>query len=110
MAKGGANRILDARAISGHDGWVGEQTQITGSAEVAAALASFVALLEDPDPQARASIYTKDATFAMPGIVVEGRRAMLERLKSGTVLESVTLTPQVIERRDDLAYAYGSFS
>jgi ketosteroid isomerase-like protein len=34
---------------------------------------------------------------------------MLDRLKSGTVLGSVTLRPQVIERRDDLAYAYGSF-
>jgi len=54
--------------------------QITDTAEVAAALESFVALLEDPDPQARAFIYTEDATFAMPGILVEGRRAMLERL------------------------------
>jgi ketosteroid isomerase-like protein len=87
-----------------------DQTQITDGAEVAAALESFVALLEDPDPQARAFIYTEDATFAMPGILIEGRRAMLERLKSGTILESVTLTPDAIERRGDLAYAYGSFS
>jgi len=85
-----------------------EQAQINDGAEVAAALESFVALLEGPDPQARAFIYTEDATFAMPGILVEGRRAMLERLESGTVLESVTLTPHVIERRDDLGYAYGA--
>ena len=45
----------------------------------------------------------------MPGILVEGRRAMLERLESGTILESVRLTPQAIERRNDLAYAYGGF-
>jgi ketosteroid isomerase-like protein len=107
---GVAKRALDARAICGHDGWVTDRMQITDTAEVAAALESFVALLEDPDPQARAFIYTEDATFAMPGILVEGRRAMLERLKSGTILESVTLTPHVIERRDDLGYAYGSFS
>jgi ketosteroid isomerase-like protein len=87
-----------------------DQTQITDGAEVAAALQSFVRLLEDPDPRARAHIYTEDATFAMPGALIEGRRAMLERLESGTALRSVTITPQTIERRNDLAYAYGRFT
>ena len=107
---GAAKRALDARAKCGQDGRVSDRMQTTDTAEVAAALESFVAVLEDPDPQARAFIYTEDATFAMPGILVEGRRAMLERLKSGTILESVTLTPLGIERRNDLAYAYGRFS
>ena len=38
---------------------------------------------EDPDPRARALIYTEDATFAMPGVLIDGRPAMLERLESG---------------------------
>ena len=86
------------------------QTEIADGAEVAAALQSFVPLLEDPDPRARALIYTEDATFAMPGILIEGRQTMLQKLESGSVLESVTITPQTIERRDDLAYAYGRFT
>ena len=89
---------------------VTDQTQLTDATEVAAALQSFVRLLEDPDPRARALIYTEDATFSMPGVLIEGRRAMLERLESGTVLQSVTITPQTIERRNDLAYAYGQFT
>jgi ketosteroid isomerase-like protein len=88
---------------------VAAQEDITETAEVSAALESFVPLLEDTDPTARASIYADDATFAMPGVLVEGRAAMLARLEDGTILEAVTLTPRAIERRDDLAYAYGDF-
>lgn len=79
--------------------------------EVAAALQSFVALLEDDDARKRAEIYTDDATFVMPGTpVIEGRAEMLRQLENGTLLRSVTLTPSVIEARDDLAYAYGLFT
>lgn len=79
--------------------------------EVAAALQSFVALLEDDDPRKRADIYTEDATFVMPGTpLIQGRAEMLRRLENGTVLRSVTLTPSAIEARDDLAYAYGLFT
>lgn len=79
--------------------------------EVAAALQSFVALLEDDDPRKRADIYTEDATFVMPGTpLIEGRAEMLTRLENGTVLRSVTITPSAIEARDGLAYAYGLFT
>jgi ketosteroid isomerase-like protein len=79
--------------------------------EVAAALQSFVVLLEDDDPRKRAEIYTDDATFVMPGVaLIQGRAEMLRRLENGTVLRSVTLTPSTIEARDDLAYAYGLFT
>jgi ketosteroid isomerase-like protein len=72
--------------------------------EVAAALQSFVVLLEDDDPRKRADIYTEDATFVMPGTpLIQGRAEMLRRLENGTVLRSVTLTPSTIEARDDLA-------
>jgi ketosteroid isomerase-like protein len=79
--------------------------------EVAAALQSFVALLEDDDPRKRADIYTEDATFVMPGTpLIQGRAAMLKQLENGTLLRSVTLTPSTIEARGDLAYAYGLFT
>lgn len=79
--------------------------------EVAAALQSFVALLEDDDPRKRADLYTEDATFAMPGTpLIQGRAEMLRQLENGTILRSVTLTPSAIEARDDLAYAYGLFT
>ena len=79
--------------------------------EVAAALQSFVALLEDDDPRKRADIYTDDATFVMPGTpLIQGRAEMLRQLENGTMLRSVTLTPSAIEARDDLAYAYGLFT
>jgi ketosteroid isomerase-like protein len=79
--------------------------------EVAAALQSFVALLEDDDPRKRADIYTEDATFVMPGTpLIQGRAEMLRQLGNGTILRSVTLTPSAIEARDDLAYAYGLFT
>jgi len=79
--------------------------------DVAAALQSFVALLEDDDPRKRADIYTEDATFVMPGTpLIEGRAEMLRQLEKGTLLRSVSLTPTAIEARDDLAYAYGLFS
>jgi ketosteroid isomerase-like protein len=79
--------------------------------DVAAALHSFVVLLEDDDPRRRADIYTEDATFVMPGMpLIQGRAEMLRQLENGTLLQSVTLTPTAIEARDDLAYAYGLFS
>jgi ketosteroid isomerase-like protein len=79
-------------------------------AAITAALQGFIPVLEDPDPRQRAYIYTEDATFAMPGApLVQGRAEMLRRLERGTLLRSVTITPSIIEARDDLAYAYGVF-
>jgi ketosteroid isomerase-like protein len=79
--------------------------------DVAAALQSFVGLIEDDGPRKRADIYTEDATFVMPGTpLIEGRAEMLRQLENGTMLRSVSLTPTAIEARDDLAYAYGLFS
>jgi ketosteroid isomerase-like protein len=80
-------------------------------AAIAAALQGFVPVLEDVDPLQRASIYTEDATFAMPGApLLQGRAEMLRRLEEGTLLRSVTITPSIIEARDDLAYAHGLFT
>ena len=80
-------------------------------AAITAALQGFVPVLEDPDPRQRAYIYTEDATFVMPGApLLQGRAEMLRRLERGSVLRSVTITPSIIEARDDLAYAYGLFS
>jgi ketosteroid isomerase-like protein len=80
-------------------------------AAIAEALQGFIPALEDADPRQRAYIYTEDATFAMPGApLLQGRAEMLRRLESGTPLRSVTITPSIIEARDDLAYAYGLFS
>ena len=79
--------------------------------DVAAALQSFVALLEDDDPRKRADMYTEDAIFLMHGArVIHGRADMLRQLESSTTLSSVTLTPSTIEARDDLAFADGLFS
>jgi ketosteroid isomerase-like protein len=80
-------------------------------AAITAALQGFIPRLEDADPRQRAYIYTEDATFAMPGApLLQGRAEMLRRLETGTLLRSVTITPSVIEARDDLAYAYGLFA
>jgi ketosteroid isomerase-like protein len=88
-----------------------DTTAAVDEMEVAAALQSFVALLEDDDPRKRADIYTEDATFVMPGTpLIQGRAEMLRQLENGTLLRSVTLTPSAIEARDDLAYAYGLFT
>jgi ketosteroid isomerase-like protein len=87
------------------------ETPLFDEAEVASALQSFVIVLEDPDPRKRASIYTEDATFLMPGApLLQGREEMLQRLANGTVLRSVTITPYKIEGRHDLAYAHGLFT
>jgi ketosteroid isomerase-like protein len=89
----------------------GDRPASVGETEVAAALQSFVALLEDDDPRRRADIYAEDATFVMPGMpVIQGRAEMLTQLENGTLLRSVTLTPSAIEVREDLAYAYGLFT
>ena len=89
----------------------GETTAPDAVAAITAALQGFVPVLEDPDPRRRASIYTEDATFVMPGLpVLQGRAEMLRRLESGTLLRSVTITPSIIEARDDLASAYGLFT
>jgi ketosteroid isomerase-like protein len=75
------------------------------------ALQSLVNILEDPDPRKRADAYTQDATFVMPGAPpVHGRAEMLQRLETGVVLRSVTITPHSIESRGDLAYADGLFT
>ena len=87
-----------------------ETTDATAVGEVEAALQGFVPVLEDPDPRQRASIYTEDAIFVMPGTSVQGRAEMLRQLESGTVLRSVVLTPSTVEVGDDLAYACGRFS
>ena len=88
-----------------------DTTAAVDEMEVAAALQSFVTLLEDDDPRKRAAIYTEDATFVMPGTpLIQGRAEMLRQLEHGTLLRSVTLTPSAIEARDDLAYAYGLFT
>ena len=80
-------------------------------AAITAALQGFIPVLEDVDPRQRAYIYTEDATFAMPGApLLQGRAEMLRRLERGTLLRSVTITPSIIEARDDLAYAYGLFT
>ncbi len=80
-------------------------------AAITAALQEFIPVLEDADPRQRAYIYTEDATFAMPGVpLLQGRAEMLRRLERGTLLRSVTITPSIIEARDDLAYAYGLFT
>ena len=80
-------------------------------AAITAALQGFIPVLEDADPRQRAYIYTEDATFAMPGApLLQGRAEMLRRLERGTLLRSVTITPSIIEARDDLAYAYGLFT
>ena len=80
-------------------------------AAITEALQGFIPALEDADPRQRADIYTEDATFAMPGApLLQGRAEMLRRLENGTPLRSVTITPSIIEARDDLAYAYGIFS
>jgi ketosteroid isomerase-like protein len=62
-----------------------ETTASLDELEVAAALQSFVALLEDDDPRKRADIYTEDATFVMPGTLIQGRAEMLRQLENGTV-------------------------
>jgi hypothetical protein len=78
-----------------------DTTAALAHTEVAAALQSFVALLEDNDPRRRADIYTEDATFVTPGTpLIQGRPEMLRRLENGTLLRSVTLTPSAIEARD----------
>ncbi len=47
----------------------------------------------------------------MPGVPpVHGREEMLQRLETGMVLRSVTITPYSIEGRGDLAYADGLFT
>jgi ketosteroid isomerase-like protein len=80
-------------------------------AAITAALQGFIPALEDADPRRRAYIYTEDATFAMPGAPLPQARAeMLRQLERGTLLRSVTITPSIIEARDDLAYAYGLFT
>lgn len=80
-------------------------------AAIAAALQGFIPALEDVDPRQRAYIYTEDATFAMPGApLVQGREEMLRRLESGTLLRAVTITPSIIEARENLAYACGLFT
>jgi uncharacterized protein (TIGR02246 family) len=79
--------------------------------EIVTALQSLVSILEDPDPKKRAYAYTQDATFVMPGVPpVHGRGEMLQRLETGIVLHSVTITPYSIEGRGDLAYADGLFT
>jgi ketosteroid isomerase-like protein len=88
-----------------------DKTTRDEAAAIAEALQGFIPALEDADPRQRAYIYTEDATFAMPGApLLQGRAEMLRRLESGTPLRSVTITPSIIEARDDLAYAYGLFS
>jgi len=79
--------------------------------EIVTTLQSLVSILEDPDPRRRADAYTQDATFVMPGAPpVHGREEMLQRLETGMVLRSVTVTPYNIEGREDLAYAEGLFT
>jgi ketosteroid isomerase-like protein len=80
-------------------------------AAITAALQAFIPILEDHDPRQRAYIYTEDATFGMPGApLLQGRAEMLRQLERGTRLRSVTITPSIIEARDDLAYACGLFT
>lgn len=42
--------------------------------------------------------------------MIQGRAETLRQLEHGTLLRSLTLTPSVIQARDDLAYAYGLFA
>ena len=80
-----------------------------GSSEVRDALVGFVPLLQDPDPAARVTCYTPDAIFVQPGQPpVRGHAAMLAR--NVIVLHQVTLEPERIEVRDDMAYAFGQFN
>jgi ketosteroid isomerase-like protein len=88
-----------------------DTTEPDDVAAITAALQGFVPALEDADPRQRAYIYTEDATFVMPGaLLLQGRPEMLRQLERGTLLRSVTITPSIIEARDDLAYAYGLFT
>ena len=74
--------------------------------EVRRALASFVPLLQSLDPTARVQCYTSDAVFVQPGAApVRGHEEMLVR--NVTVLHDVTLEPERIEVRGDLAHAFG---
>ena len=80
-----------------------------GSSEVRDALMGFIPLLQDPDPAARVRCYTPDAIFVQPGQPpVRGHAAMLAR--NVIVLHQVTLEPERIEVRDDMAYAFGQFN
>jgi ketosteroid isomerase-like protein len=80
-----------------------------GPSEVRDALVGFIPLLQDPDPAARVACYTPDAIFVQPGQPpVRGHAAMLER--NVIVLHQVTLEPERIEVRDDMAYAFGQFN
>ena len=101
-----------SRVVSQNPSAVTTATDTTAiESEVAAALQSFVPLLEDDDPRKRADIYTEDATFVMPGTpLIQGRAEMLRQLENGTLLRSVTLAPSAIEARDGLGYAYGLFT
>jgi hypothetical protein len=80
-------------------------------AAITAALRGFIPVLEDPDPRQRGYLYTEDATFAMPGApCCRDARKCYDDWRGGALLRSVTITPSIIEARDDLAYAYGLFT
>jgi len=80
-----------------------------GPGEVREALVGFIPLLQSPDPAARVKCYTPDAIFVQPGQPpVRGHAEMLAR--NVIVLHHVTLEPEHIEVRDDLAYALGQFN
>jgi ketosteroid isomerase-like protein len=81
----------------------------SGESGVRRALASFVPLLQSPDPAARVQCCTSDAIFVQPGAApVRGHEEMLAR--SVTVLHDVTPEPDAIDVRGDLAHAFGWFS
>jgi ketosteroid isomerase-like protein len=95
---------------SGQNGVMQQHAQgESGEFEVRRALASLIPLLESPDPAARLQRYTSDAIFVQPGAEpVRGHEEM--RVRNVTVLHGVTLEPELIEVRDDLAYAFGWFN